>query len=198
MSKKRLVCGTLFILFLFTLEGCGGGMWLPQRFGTVGEAYLSRDYLQSIEHIPSESYQKSMFNAPYEDVYRAVSVSASQAQLNIKKENKAEGLIFAEQALKINPPTDLLNCPANNFANNKPALWYYYYAIVIKEKGPKSTEVTAMAKAQGRCHTGGCWGNDNCPHYSAIHWASGPDSAMTNLSQLMIFIRNNLIAAGLL
>lgn len=198
MSTKRVIFGTFFIVILLILGGCGGGVWLPQRFGTAGEAYLSKDYLQSTEHIPSESHQKSMFNVPYEDVYRAVYVSASQAQLNIVKESKAEGVILALQALTINPPSDLMNCPANNFANNKPLQWYYYYAIVIKERGPRSTEVTAMAKAQGRCFSGVCFGNDPCPQYASIHWAAGLDSAMTNLSQLMVFIRNNLIAAGLM
>lgn len=195
-------CVLFLICCFFALAGCGGLTWIPTSFATLQEAYPSGDPLRSTEGIPSESMQKVVFNAPYEDVFRAASVSASQTQWLIQKESKTEGIILALRVLQIPPPPDTLDCPNAAGANRRPTQRNYYYAVVIKEKGPKSTEVAAVAKAQGMCHTS-CYdlfnpsANTACERYASLHWASGHDTAMSELTQFMVFIRNNLIAAGL-
>jgi hypothetical protein len=189
------------IFWFFTLAGCGH-VWIPTRFGTMEEAYSLGDPLRSTEGVPSESMQKVVFNAPYEDVFRAADVSASQTQWLIQKESKAEGIILAIRVLQIPPPPDTADCPNAAGANRRPTQRNYYYAVVIKEKGPKSTEITAVAKVQGRCEHKSCFleptANAVCERYASLHWATGHDSAMSELTQFMTFIRNNLIAAGLL
>ena len=196
ISIKRVALNMILLGSLF-MAGCGG-VWIPERFASLNEVYSTQNYLQSIDSIPPESIQKRVFDAPFEDVYQAVNVSASQAQLDVRTENKADGLILAMQTLTIDPPSDLMNCPANDFSNKKQLQWKYYYLIFVREKGSRSTEVVVMVKAQGRCLQGGCFGKDPCPDYASVHWATGYDNAEGQLSQLMVFIRNNLIQAGLI
>jgi hypothetical protein len=155
-----------------------------------------------MEGAPPESMQKIVFNAPFEDVYRAANVSVSQVQWLIQKESKAQGIILAIQILEMLPPVTTANCPLNGGANSRPRQRNYYYAVVIKEKGPKSTEITAVAKVQGGCEHKACFAapsnNRACEAYASLHWATRDDSALPQLTQFMTFIRNNLIAAGLL
>jgi hypothetical protein len=167
---------------------------LPERFVRVGEAYSSKDYLQNTEQIPQDSFKKMLFQAPYEDVFRAASVSASQAQFSVEEEKKAEGVILATRTAKEQPPQIYPMSPVNQ----QPHQRNYYYAILVKEKGPKSTEVVIMAKVQGKCLTELLISPAVCKAYATPHWASGHDNAMQDLNQFIVFLRNNLIAAGLI
>jgi hypothetical protein len=190
----------LILIFVFqALTGCGAG-WIPTRFATLQEAYPPGDILRSMEVVPSDSTIQKVFNAPYEDVFRAAIVSASQTQWLVEVQDKANGVILAMRVLQIMPPPDTADCQNNAGANRRPSQRNSYYAVVIKEKGPKSIEVTAVAKAQGRCEHKLCWGapsaNAVCERYASLHWATGHDNALSELTQFMVFISNNLIAAG--
>jgi hypothetical protein len=158
------------------------------------EAYSAKEYLQNTDQIPRDSFKKAAFKVPYEDVFRAASVSASQAQFSIEEERKADGVILAMRTIQERPPQDIPIAPGNQ----RPHQRNYYYAIVVKEKGPKSTEVVIMAKAQGKCLVDPLSATAACKAYAVPHWAAGHDDATPDLNQYMIFLRNNLIAAGLL
>jgi len=202
LQAKRLTYIAFFICCLCALGGCGG-KWHPVKFATVEEAFPSANPLESTDRIPSDSIKKSLFHAPYEDVYRAVSMSVSQALMHVEKEDKKNGVILAVRTIQVPPPRGLPTCWDG--ANLAPQQRNYYYAIVVVEKGPKSTEVTAIAKAQGRCIDGPCLdfldrgeSTLSCHAYASVHWATAHESSLQELIQLMTLIRNNLIAAGLL
>lgn len=183
-------CVLFVILCCIALTGCG--TWLPERFVRPDEAYSAKEYLQNTDQLPYDSFKKAVFKVPYEDVFRAASVSASQAQFNVEEERKADGVILATRIIQERPPHD--GAPGNQ----RPHQRNYYYAIVVKERGPKSTEVVIMAKAQGKCLADPLMGTAQCRAYAIPHWATVYDNATQDLGQFMTFLRNNLIMAGLL
>jgi hypothetical protein len=191
MARRRHSVCVLFLILCFSaLLGCG--TWLPERFVRPDEAYSAKEYFQNTDQLPYESFKKAVFEVPYEDVFRAASLSASQAQFNIEEERKADGLILATRTVQERPPRDAAP------GNQRPHQRNYYYAIVVKEKGPKSTEVVIMAKAQGKCLADPLGSPAQCRAYAIPHWAAGHDNPTQDLGQFMTFLRNNLIAAGLL
>lgn len=194
MKTARIV---LITMALGIYSGCAANVWHPVRFSTTEEAFAS---LKPADQIPPpDSVKKGVFRAPFEDVWRAASISASQAQLNVEIENKAKGVIFATRTIQAAPFPTVPTCQFSQPYNGVPQQRNYYYAIVLKEQEAKSTEVTVLALAQGRCITGACAGfvdGEECRKYSSIHWATGLENSMTELNQVLIFIRNNLIAAG--
>jgi len=200
LQIKRLAHIGLLICCLCVLGGCG--TWLPVKFAKVEEVFTFAKPIESTGHIPSSSIKKNLFNAPYEDVYRAVSVSISQAQMNVEEEDKSKGIILAVRTIQALPPLYVGNTcdSAGSRGNTRPQPRNYYYAIMVVEKGPKSTEVTAISKAQGRCNNGFCLGDAGagCDTYSSVHWSTIEENSLPELTQLMTFIRNNLIQAGLL
>jgi hypothetical protein len=206
MNHSAKLLRALILTFVFLLlTGCLPGLqmeWIPDRFATLQEVYAPGDLLRSIEVAPIDSNIKKVFNAPYEDVFRAAIVSAGQTQWLVEVQDKAKGVILATRVLQTPPPVGAgANCEANNFANKNPTRRNYYYAVVITEKGPKSIEVTALAKAQGKCEHKGCLArerHEECERYASVHWATGHDNAMSELSQFMVFINNHLIAAGVI
>jgi hypothetical protein len=202
IQAKRLIYIPFLIFCLCLLGGCAPtATWSPSRFAALEEAFPSERFLDSTAGIPSDSLKKNLFNAPYEDVFRAVSISASQAQMLVEKEDKKGGIILAVRTIQAPPPPGLPDCVLALQGNTRPQQRNYYYAILVKEMGPKSTEVTAVAKAQGRCIDGPCLTGPpaaTCHAYASVHWAMAHENSLQELTQLMIFIRNNLIQAGLL
>jgi hypothetical protein len=119
----------------------------------------------------------------------------------VEVEDKTKGVIFATRTIQATPYPIVPTCQYSQSLNGVPQQRNYYYAIVLKEQGAKSTEVTVLALAQGRCITGACarfLDGEECMKYSSVHWAMSLESSMTELNQVLIFIRNNLIAAGLM
>ena len=202
IQVKRLLYIPFFIFCLCALGGCDPtARWSPLRFATLEEAFPYANLFDSTAGIPNDSIKKNLFNAPYEDVFRAVSISVSKAQMLLEKEDKKTGVILAVRMIQAPPPPGLPNCVLALQGNTRPQQRNYYYAILVREKGPKSTEVTAVAKAQGRCIYGPCLQGpppSTCHEYASVHWATAHENSLQELSQLMIFIRNNLIQAGLL
>ena len=192
MGRRPYFVSILFLILCFFVPlGCG--TWVPERFVRPGEAYSSKDYLHT-EQIPQDSFKKMVFQAPYENVFRTASVSASQAQLSIEEESKGEGVILATRIVQALPPQNLPISPGNKLSHQR----NYYYAILVKEKGAKSTEVLITVKSQGKCLIDPLCNTSACKAYAIPHWATGHDHAMQDLNQFMIFLRNNLIAAGLI
>jgi hypothetical protein len=167
----------------------------------VEEAFPFSRPLASTGDIPFSSIKRNVFHAAYEDVYRAVSISISQAQMNVEKEDKSNGIILAVRTIQTLPPLGVGTCDAaGSRGNTRPQQRNYYYAIMIVEKGPKTTEVTAISKTQGRCNNGPCLGESGavCTGYASVHWSTVEENSLPELTQLMTFIRNNLVQAGLI
>jgi hypothetical protein len=182
------------------LGGCATGpSVLPDTFSNVIQAYDDGAHLNPPANIPADSSKRVTVPVNFEDAYRATIVSLTQAQMNIESEDKAGGVVFAQQIVQAVPGFQ----PTNNYNNQRSQERRYFLAIVLKEKEAELTEITAYARVQGRCYfIAQSFGlpNDrqNCQNYAAVHWATGIDSAQNNLSQFIILLRNNLIAAGVM
>lgn len=201
--SMRWVVGVLsFGMLLGMIGGCATES-LPKHFASTGQAYP--DAASMVPPSDPDTFERSVFPAPYEDVYRAALVSASQVQLNVTFDDKSTGNIFAKRVVQRAPS------PSNAGGLGGQAERRYFFAIVVKELGPKKTQVTIMAKAQGRCEPISAWvnvatagiaapsrstANEECLRYSKVHWASGKENQEEQMGQFMTFVRNNLIAAG--
>lgn len=195
--------GSVAVVCALSLGGCAS-TYLPEKWSSLDEAFPPRERLRSSE-VPSESQQRGIFAAPYEDVYRAAMTSLSQAQYNIGYEDKKSGSLAGTRIVQAPPG------PGVGDNAVMPTERRYFVTVSVQERGPKSTEVLVAAKAQGRCQltpavahiiTAGASAmmgvNDKCRAYSELHWASGNTSASQDLNSLLNFIRNNLLAAGVL
>jgi len=197
------------IALVFFLSGCT--VTVPERFATLQEAYPPGESLSPPPDAPPDSFKKASFEAPYEDVFRAVSVAASQAQFNVESTDKRKGSILATRVIMVQGPV--------NRTITEPR--QYSYAIVAKEIGPKATEVMTLARVQQTCtrDSGLTWTlvsiftfgialptalimypveKIRCDNAATVQWATGPYTTLQEMNQLMTFARNNLIAAGAL
>lgn len=196
----RLLSFMTILAGVVVTAGCASAIRHPQGgMASVEFVYSPLEIGSLIAKAPSQSKKATLFAASYEDVYRAAFVSASQTQINIETENKSKGLMLGTRAVEAVPP--IPRCQNSERLNGVSLPRKYFYAIVVTEKGPKSTEVLATVKVQGACWTGVCFQSVDlaeCTHYSTPHWADLGENPERELTQLMTFIRNNLIAAGVL
>ncbi len=180
------------VLSLAFLTG-GCATTLPEHWSNAKEAYPGTQAMVPPADKPG-AFEGATFSTAFEDTYRAASVSASQAMFDVTDEDKSAGYILAEQV-----------------PQGKPGL-HYYYAIKIDELGAKKSRVTIMSKVQIQCVTfnaatdiatlgllpavqhGTGETDEKCRENSEVHW--GGDAGQ--IKQFMSFVRNNLIAAGVL
>jgi hypothetical protein len=155
---------------------------------------------------------QQVFDAPYEDVFRAVNVATSQALFQVHAQDKRAGAVLATELLR-RQPTDRVHTT-------------FYYAILTKELGPRQTSVTVMTKVQYPCsyrESGAGWhigtlgaaaamesgGKELCARLSALRWAAvvGSDSGVNypfsanrtpEVLRFLSFVRSNLVAAGVI
>jgi hypothetical protein len=198
MATARL--GTSIALAVL-VSGCFGPAILnpPQgQLSGLGEVFGGANPAAAADEAPPGSKKSGTFAASYQDVFRAVVVGASQNQINVESENRSGGYVMGTRAVQIVPPVP--RCPNSQSVNGRALPLRYYYVIAVKEKGPKTTEVVAAIKAQGVCWTGMCYESVQlpCKAYAVPHWTTAQENPDESLTQLMIFIRNNLIAAGAL
>ncbi len=169
---------------------------VPKYFHPLNQVFPPDNLPPITPQTPNSSYKRETFDIPYEDVYRAANMAVSQAQINIKQQDKGKGVILGERYLG---SADV------------------FYAVKVKELGPKSTEVLIMTKAERTCRqlttldwiTSPFWvvfslglgvflinQSLDCSKLleSGPYWANG----QKELEQFQVFLRNNLIAAGLL
>lgn len=185
----------IFILFSLIQQGCGPTSLIPQRFATFSEAYS--DVGNKGDYIPTEAYINKVYNASYDDVYRAAKISVSQSFLYVDDENYESGVIFATQLIKEIPNFE--TCVNHTF-NLMPQQRILYYAIVVAEIEPKKTSVSISAKTQGQCYLGICIKRfqENCKAFAQVRWATGKDNAQEILKNYIVMLDNNLIQSGIL
>ncbi len=195
---RAALCAALPVL----LSACFGTAILYPAQGQlsgIGEVFNAGNPAAEADAAPVGSKRSNTFAASYQEVFRAAVVGASQNQINVESENRSRGYILGTRAIQMVP---LVNrCPNSEGLNGRALPLRYYYVIAVKEKGPKATEVVAAVKAQGTCWSGNCFESVDkaqCAAYSKPHWATSQENPDETLTQLMVFIRNNLIAAGAL
>lgn len=188
----------LIILLLAFTAGCTSTY--PDRFLTVNEMFGTETKPPAEM---SDAFKKSIFEASYVEVFRAATISASQAQFNVESEDRKKGEILATRAVMQQP---IGTSPLS------PTQHIYSYMISLKELGPKKTEVSIAARIQARCMKEstaaiGCLTlgmvlpiaisrNKRCEKLSAGMWASGDYASGQELGNFLTFVRNNLIAAN--
>jgi hypothetical protein len=153
-----------------------------------------------------EASRSAQFAAPYDDVFRAAVVAAGQALLNIEEQQKSAGMVYASRSLTMPPH-------GTSEARRKRTQHTYFYAISVRELGPKTSEVRISAKVQGGCDMVGAGiymltagvltkqfndENDRCRALTAGMWADGEHSSEPEMQQFLALLRNQLVAAGLI
>jgi hypothetical protein len=189
----------LHLLIVGLVAGCGAKIRLPEKGLSPVESVYPSNVGASLNEAPAESKKTNVFAASFADVYRAAVVGASQSQINIENENKSQGYVLGTRAIQAIPPVP--RCQYSEPFNGRALPLRYFYAIVVRERAAKRTEVTVAVKAQGTCWTGYCLEGvdvNQCKSYSTLHWATANENPDETMTQLMTFIRNNLIAAGAL
>ena len=185
---------------VFFLTGCfPKAIYLPERFSTIEEVYLSYEVFDHLEDVPDDSFEKIELKVPYEDVFRVVEVSATQAMFSVKSVDKNIGIILA---MKATQEPGVWNYNACGTPKNDKR---YFYAIKVLDTGPTTTEVIILSKVQGAsCYAGGVsvgsvvgkglglFNKDNAEAYASVHWATN----LQDLLQFLALVKNNLYAAG--
>jgi len=202
---KRIAATLSLGLALLLLTACA----VDARRALTAQPMSPDEAFASLGHgdePPDAAMKKAIFNASYEEVFRAASASTSQAQFEIGREDKHHGLILAKRYVKYQGITVSWGTESTSFT--------YFYAIRLKELGAKSTEVTISAKKQVQScvlydldKIGPAMrllspptdqvekDNEYCRRLLAGMWSMDSE---TELSQFMIFVRNNLLAAGVM
>jgi hypothetical protein len=200
-GKMRLIVRlSACAVLLGLLAGCGTAKQYPaEGLTTVDKVFDVASPAAAAGAAPAESRKSSTFKASYADVFRAVVVATSQNQINIENEDRSRGYVTGTRAIQMVPP--IRRCPNSESLNGRALPLRYFYIVVVRERAAKSTEVVAAVKTQGTCWTGNCFDSvdkEACGAYSKPHWATQQENPDESLTQLMVFIRNNLIAAGAL
>lgn len=185
----------------------------PERFARPSEVFPPASLKGFDSDAPFDSVKSTQVEAPFEDTFRAATVAASQSQFNIEESNKAKGWILATRVIHV--PFGQQGIMKYDGSQK-----VYTYAIVVTEQGKKSTKVQIGAKMQRSCKKYNLLGqimrpiviiltfglelqgagadHNQCEAESQLNWATGQNSSLQEMTQFLIFLRNNLIAAGVL
>jgi hypothetical protein len=162
---------------------------LTSHLMTAQEAF---DPSHTSDGPPPGWIRKVVLDASYEEVFRAASIAATQAQWDVEKQDKQAGIVLARRLVKSEP---VAVSWGSEYAPHA-----HFYRISVTELAAKQTEVAIVAKVQALCVVQhGLFGigagkdNENCRKLSAGKW-EGADSP--EVSQFIVLLRNNLIAAG--
>lgn len=201
MNTLKIICLQAAIVLL---SGCSLQDWYPKEFDTVQEVYPAPADASIYSTAPEPSKANASFPAPYGDVFAVAERSATQNQWNVVAADEGSGTILATRAVM-----DQFSTP-NGYL---PADRRYHYVIGVQESGASDTRVWVVAKTQGAClqanrGTLGAMSFGISEAYipaamkscrekgSKTTWAQGTKSAKAELDQLVVLIRNNLMALG--
>jgi len=157
------------------------------------------------------SIKKVVIDASYEEVFHAASMAVTQAMWEIDKQDKAAGVLFAHRV--VNEPITkyypVVNkkCGVQLYASLcLPKEHQYFYRVKTNELSAKQTEVVVESKLQGYCdlHCTAPFGLAGRPWCNEYKQSCGELRAGISLkandqpeiSQFVVLLRNNLIAAG--
>jgi len=155
--------------------------------------------------VPNSATKVADYAVSYDDAFRAANVSVSQAQLNVEEVEKGKGSILATREAQ------------QAGGDGQPRVTRYFYAISVTELDGKHSRVRIVVKVQAPCYAYspvqrllydvGSFGATeavnatvapvfaNCKDQEQPNW---PPATPPELAQFQVFVRNNLLAAGLL
>jgi hypothetical protein len=157
-----------------------------------------------------DAVKKVVIDSSYEEVFHAASVAVTQAMWEIDKQDKTAGVLLAhriaEEPITKNYRFRDNRCTAPAFTSLcMPEKHMYFYRVKINELSAKQTQVVLEGKVQGYCISS-CtpilgmaktWCNDykeSCRELRAGKGLNANDQQ--EISQFVVLLRNNLIAAG--
>lgn len=205
-NRPHVACACALAIML-ALSACATS---PDRPLQTSARQVFSDTSQAVSGngVAAEAMKVAVYEAGFEDVFRVASVSASQAQLNVEQVDKKSGLIFATRDAMLLPGVS---------AYDQPVPHRFFYVISVTELDATRSQVRVVAKVQSECKKvrgGGravmgifSFGmseialaplNHTCDKVSQIRWAQGTHTAALELGQFQVFMRSNLLAAGLL
>src|SRR3569833_493054 len=155
--------------------------------------------------VPESATKVADYAVSYDDAFRAANESVSQAQLNVEEvENKKGSILATREAQQAG-------------GDGQPRVVRYFYAISVTALAANHSRVRIVAKTQAPCYAYspvqrlmydvGSLGLTetenttlvpvfaNCKDYERPNW---PPATPPELAQFQVFVRNNLLAAGLL
>ncbi len=174
----------------------------PDRLADATDVFPESEFKSGI-NAPSDSMTTSVFEASFEDVWRAATMGVTQAQLKVESAQKAKGVILATHVERFTN----WRLTSGDFKR------VYTYAVMVKELGPKSAEMRVMVRKQVSCPKATAFkmiiealsivfiswtffdmsDNSKCDDVSQVHWTQ---EKIEQLNQVVTFTRNNLFAAG--
>ena len=186
------------------LSGCALEQWYPERFDTIEEVYAPGVSERQLNLAPAPSRISAEFDAPYADVFAVAERSVTQNQWNLHSSDEASGTILATRVTKGQFRTPNGYLPADR---------HYHYLVRIDEVSGSVSSLAAVVKTQGACKqiNRAAFGamtlgmseaafnsemKDCKEDGSKTTWAQGEASVKGELDNLVILMRNNLIALG--
>jgi hypothetical protein len=152
-----------------------------------------------------DAIKKVVIDAPYEEVFHAASVAVTQAMWEIDKQDKTAGVLLAHR-IADEPFSKLFSGEQmQDWRYTTPKKHLYFYRVKTNELSAKQTEVVLEGKVQGYCDLvcTSLLGMDkkfcrdykeNCRELRMGIWLKAIDQP--EMSQFVVLLRNNLIAAG--
>jgi len=136
---------------------------------------------------PTTTTKKVALDASYEEVFHAASNAVTQSMWELDKQDKTAGVLFA------------------HMYQQDQHMERYFFHVMIKELSAKQTEVALEGRLQETLMpcpksiwlkgNSGCKAiNENSRRYALGIWL--PAETNPQLSQFVVLLRNNLIAAG--
>lgn len=186
------------------LGGCA-----PMQQNTLrdyaSEAFPDLSGVADGQGVPNTATKVADYPVSYDDAFRAANMSVSQAQLNVEKVDARKGTILAtREAQQVG-------------GDGRPVETRYFYAISVTELGAKRSRIRIVAKMQAPCYAyspaqrlmydvGSLGATElinatlapvfqDCKEHEQPNW---PRATLQELGNFQVFVRNNLLAAGLL
>jgi len=152
--------------------------------------------------------RKVVIDASYEEAFHAASVAATQAMWDVDKQDKTAGVLLAHRIVDEPLGKVFPDGPQGGTRYGVPGRHLYFYRMKANELSAKQTELVLGGRAQGYCGLLGSpptlsvkaykseWAeyNQKCGELRAGMWLNANDQP--EISQFVVLLRNNLIAAG--
>ncbi len=204
-SIMRLIASVLLVCFT---AGCVSTK--PERFATVQEAFPINEPL-STNGLSHDSFRSAVYEAPFDDVFRAATTAITFADFNIESSDSANGIILAS-----NENTYRSRNSFGGDFNRR-----HSFAVVLTKKGRTSTEVTIYSKIQSTCRYMGLISSvlfivvsagvgvlytpvlildySTCSELAELHWVTeSQESKAPKMAEILTSIRQKLMTSGAL
>jgi hypothetical protein len=159
-----------------------------------------------------DASKKVVLDASYEEAFHAATMAVTQAQWEIDKQDKAAGVLLAHRVTEESlDRVYLSHSHTTEFADEalytQPKRHIYFYRVRLNEVSAKQTEIALEVKVQGDC-TEHCLTSmilpstkPFCKEYTERRGELRMGTSLSakdrqDVSQFVIMVRNNLIAAG--